>query len=141
MDWHLDNLRALYRGENLANCSPLIIEMDAYFIASWHMQDWLLNDSAISEIGKVELDAMYQASEPLRLCNAYANTVKHFELRDPARLRSRIAQFQQASDGSVRILLEFSSSVDAPIERDALELAEAVNADWRSFFREYDLAG
>lgn len=70
---------------------------------------------------------VYEQCVPVQRCSAYANAVKHFELRKPERLRSRIVTYEREASGSVRIILEFWSSIDPPQQAGALQLAEDVN--------------
>lgn len=142
ISWHLDNLRDVYAGKMPHNSGPLVIELDAFFIAAWHLWDWLLNDDAeAAQVGEPELRSFYAQCLPLQRCNAYANTVKHFELRRPERLRSRIVTYEQEVTSAVRITLEFWSSVDPPQQVDALQLAEDVNDSWLEFMDLNDLEG
>lgn len=140
--WHLDNLRALYAGSLPNGSGPLVIELDAFFIAAWHLYDWLLNDNAAAaQVSEPELRSFVARCVPLQRCNAYANTVKHFDLSRPERLRSRLVSYECEVGGAVRITLEFWSSVDQPQQVDALRLAEDVNTAWLDFIDLHDLDG
>jgi len=142
ISWHLDNLRDIYAGVLPNNSGPLVIELDAFFLAAWHLWDWLQNDDVeAAQITGQELSSFYSQCIPLQRCNAYANTVKHFELRNPKRLRSRIVSYEREADGPVQIILEFWSSVDPPQQVDALQLAEDVNNAWLEFMDLHGLEG
>ncbi len=131
-------LRAAYRpGANVGN-----LEMgrlaDDFFVSCWHVWDWLLNDPAVPQVTEAVLKPLLAPGEPLALCNAYANTRKHLELRDPKRTRARVVRYDSDQSGS-RLTVGYWSSKQPQQTIDALDLAEQCYATWQQLLREHGL--
>jgi len=133
MYWHLDNIRNIYGGEPSSNSGPLVMELNEFFGACWHLRDWMMqDDERLPHITKKMIDAYVDTSIPLQRARAHANTTKHMELNDPRKLRSRLAGFHQ-EDGRMSIAIEFWSSVHPLVRVDALAVAESCVTAWEAF--------
>src|SRR5205823_4164177 len=112
MYWHLENIQAIYAtGEAPPNSAPFKLELDAFFLACWHMRDWIANDNyLLPAISVALIDKYVNTSLPLKRCRAYANTIKHFELDRSDKLTMRKVGFKSDETG-MSVSLEFWSSV------------------------------
>lgn len=133
---HLERLRAMYADRNTDN-QELVREVDAYFITSLHLYDWLSNDSQTG-IREKDVEKYTRGCNALEIGNAYANTRKHLELRRSDRLKAWTYQYTSGPSGC-SMSIAYWSSVDPQQTIDALDLAEQCHKDWLAFLNLHGL--
>lgn len=133
---HLPASREPPTGQPPANSGPFQVELDAFFLACWHMRDWMDGDNVrLPAITMKVIDEYVNKSLPLLRCRAYANTIKHFELNSPEKLAMRKVG-HKSDEHSMSMSLEFWSSQTAQ-QVDALQLAEDCYAAWALFKQQH----
>lgn len=107
--------------------------VDEFFLDCWSLKDWLVNDDQITpRVTRREIEGHVDASRPLRVCQGYANTVKHKTLNSPDRLEARISSFRIRPEAR-HVLITYQSRIQTPTTRDALRLADQCVAAWQRF--------
>lgn len=136
---HLAELHKAYDvGIGVSN-TELKRRADTYFIACWHLYDWLINDPAVTQISKQVVDSFVMRRLPLQICRGYANTTKHFELSDEKRLRARVTKFIHGPEGR-RLDVQYWSSTQQAETIDALHLAMQCYQEWLTLLQQQGLA-
>ena len=108
---------------------------DEYFVACWHLYDWMINDSSVPQVTEPVVERHVKQHLPLQVCRGYANTTKHLELSDEKRLRARVTRFVH-SPGGRRLEVQYSSSTQPAKTIDALDLAEQCYQNWLTFLQQ-----
>jgi hypothetical protein len=135
---YLSELRGAYQPEASIPNDDMKRHADQFFIACWHMCDWLINDATLPEVTEQLVEAFIEEHHPLQVCRAYANTAKHLELRKPERLRARVIRFHHSPVGR-QLDVEYWSSTQPARTVDALELAEQSIAAWTTLLDHHGL--
>ncbi len=141
----LDRVEAVSEGrpepEGTAGAS---YDVFAFFINCYHLMDWIENDAELPRSVSRKARPYVRASNDLKTCADLANRSKHSALRkkvwtgDPSTGPSRKdVAIMMGQKTVVRHRFWVSSG---GTERDALELAHACVAEWRTFLEWHNLA-
>ena len=97
-----------------------------------HLRDWLEGDvAALSGATPADIQQHFLSSQPLLTCNAVCNTHKHH-----TRLSGTVARIRDTdvTPTGARVTIEVDWATPQATTVDALYLAEACVASWRTFF-------
>ncbi|MDN4611464.1 hypothetical protein [Arthrobacter burdickii] len=104
-----------------------------FFIHSWHLSDWLRKDPSTS-VRFEDIGTLVTSQPDMRVCNAMANTSKHFDLDGKMTARvSRVVVHPQCL-----VTIEITRTTGSE-ERDALDLATSCMGIWRKFLHLHGL--
>jgi hypothetical protein len=106
-----------------------------FFVHCWHVSDWLRKDPA-TNIEFDDIGTLLNSDFDMRICNAMANTTKHFDLdgKMTARVSSVVTQPQ------CQVTIEIApTDGSTSCTRDALELASSCMSIWRKFLADHRL--
>jgi hypothetical protein len=101
-----------------------------FFAHSWHLSDWLAKDTATS-VQKRDIGTLLQSEPDLKICNAIANTSKHYSRGENA-MSARVSSVVTKPQGQITIEI---STTGGTKKRDALELATNCMSIWRNFLK------
>ena len=136
LDRSIKRLRAMSLPENSTNNVDMLDEVDSFFLACWHLSDWLEKDPAVPEhITKAYIWTAFNKTHPrvhMQVGIAYANTSKHLELGGK-RLHARPHRFTTTPHRNY-LDLEVWREGETPEYHEAVELAEACLSCWKDFF-------
>lgn len=105
-----------------------------FFVHTWHLQDWLKRDPA-TNVGYEDIGALLRSEFDMKVCNAMANTTKHYDLDE--KMTARVSSVVTQPKGQVAI--EISETDGARQTRDALELATSCMGIWQKFLASHGL--
>jgi len=110
----------------------------AFFIAAYHLRDWLLRENPNI---RTDLDALFANSKSLRLCADIANVAKHYDLTQQPRARS---QFSFAREHAGPNQGWFGTDARLTMltpdhKEDVLDLAVKCEVDWTAFLSQQGL--
>lgn len=138
----LRTLRGYHEPENTTNNLVVKETFDQFFELFWHMWDSLLNATTNpTGVVKGDLDAFYNepANLALRICNGYANTLKHLK-RQNSKTNPITAKMLNFKAGARRVhTVEYSSALIPPTQIEAMDLAEQSYQAWRDFFTKAEI--
>lgn len=126
-------IQDLYKATAVDNLEAQTVLKD-FFMHSWHLGEWLAKDSETSVQGP-EIKALLDSEPDIEICNAMANTAKHYS-RGPKAMSARVSSLVTKPHGKAAI--EISTAGDKQ-ERDALELATSCMAIWQKFLESHGL--
>ena len=133
----LDELRKSYAGRtdgpgdsNGWRQIPVEFCEDAY-----HLKDWLKSDPALPTPLQSGVEPFVQNSTAIRLAGDVANTHKH-RTRKPGATVARIASvdLRPGPPAKATFRIEWKGADGTTGGEDALDVAEAAVAEWRTFF-------
>ncbi len=128
---HLDEIRTSYAGTG--GVDDLTDAVQQFFVTCWHLSDYICKD-------KVNLPSFdenhfwtYKNADPhLPKAQAFANTLKHLERRNPTDPVARVKRTSIGPPGNFAIV-SYEAPPQPEVECDALKLAEDCVATWRRF--------
>ena len=108
----------------------------AFFIEAWHLYDWIKHDDRYNIGSGIRAKALEKYS--LDICKSLANLAKHSELD----LTRNIAVEQAGIDVTVGVgsgWSQYGYRIRLPdnTQRDSLELAREIVADWEIVIRDH----
>ena len=110
----------------------------AFFINCYHLHDWL---GRSGEVSADDLDRLFTASLPLRVCADIANIAKHYDLTQAPRMTRQLSVAREyvpggsgwfGTDGALKVLADGGTY-------DFLELASACRDAWTRFLEDRGL--
>ncbi|WP_432246222.1 hypothetical protein ACRB8A_20120 (plasmid) [Arthrobacter sp. G.S.26] len=113
-----------------------------FFEDCWHLAEWIKNDTEVPAAVAQKVVKEAWAAEPMKLCEAVANTSKHHTRRaDKATARVMAVKFPQGSGTwapTVTIKI-WQPGIAEPQEHDGRTLAAECMAWWRGFIKQNGL--
>jgi hypothetical protein len=108
---------------------------------TYHLKDWLKSDPAVPSATQGAVESYAQSSQSIRLAGDVANTNKH-RVRKPKEREARIetVDLQLGTSRKATFSIRWNAPDGTSGAEDALVLAHGTIADWRTFFKQHQLA-
>lgn len=134
---YLDDLRRWYAGGNGLNVNLLCRAANAFFVACFHLSDYLKKDPEVDVRIKSQVQGFVDRQESLRLARVIVNTHKH-AARSPGKRYCYIAEAAARAAGATVVFACVGPDGQSE-SKDCLELAEDGMQAWKVFLQQHGL--
>ena len=134
---YLDDLRWWYAGDNGLNVNLLCRAANAFFVACFHLSDYLKKGPEVDMRIKSQVNGFLDRQESLRLSRVIVNTHKH-ATRSPGKPYCYIAKATARAGGAVVVFACVDPNGHSE-SKDCLELAEDCVQAWNAFLQQHGL--
>ena len=136
-------VEAIYRGRpEPEGTAGALYDVFAFFVNCYHLGDWIEHDAGVPQRVSDEARPYILTSDELKICADLANRSKHSALVQPAKTGDKSTRPSSndvtimVGQGKARHAFRVSSG---EAEWDALDLALACVASWRTFLEQHSL--